>query len=101
MRKVIGGKTYDTRTAKELGHDSYSYTSDFNHWHEGLYQTERGAYFIAGSGGALSKYAVSIGSGNCGGSWDIQLVSEEEARDWLERHGTAQEYEDAFTVELG
>ena len=74
MKKVINGALYDTETAKPLGKDSYSNPRDFHHWKETLYRTKSGKYFLHGKGGAMTKYAVSVGLNEwCGGEKIIPL----------------------------
>ena len=88
MKKVIDGKIYNTETA-ELLHEwnNDKFTSDFGYCEESLYKTKKGAYFIAGEGGAMSKYARSCGSNNTCGSDGLEVVSEAQAMQWLEEHG--------------
>ena len=43
----------------------------------------------------MTKYAERVGDGYSGGT-EIIPVSEEEARDWAERHLSADKYEDIF-----
>src|SRR3990172_2422569 len=69
MKKVIDGKIYNTETAELLHEwDNGMYGNDFGRCEEALYRTKKGAYFIAGEGGAMSRYARSCGSNStCGG----------------------------------
>mgnify|MGYP001562421380 FL=1 len=86
MKQVIDGKIYNTETAELLHEwDNGIYGNDFRCCNESLYKTKKGAYFIAGSGGAMSKYAKSYGN-NTGGSEGIEVVTEKEAIRWLEEH---------------
>jgi len=96
MRQVIDGKVYDTETATLIANDSFGYPSDFKHWDESLYITKKRTYFIAGSGGAMTKYAVSMGNNSTGGSSRIEPISKEEALSWLEKHGSAEDIEKYF-----
>ncbi len=70
MKKVIEGKIYNTISATELGGRSYGTNmSDFHYVSESLYVTKNGVFFIAGEGGAMSKYSESLGQNSyCGGS---------------------------------
>lgn len=86
MKKIINSKLYDTETAECLHTDSYGYASDFEHWSESLYVTKKGAFFIAGEGGPLSKYAVQSSSNNYSGGSSIRPISRQEAIAWLESH---------------
>ena len=87
MKKVIDGKIYNTETA-ELLHEwnNGMYGNDLRRCEESLYRTQRGAYFIVGEGGAMSKYARSCGSNTTCGGDGMEVVSEAHAMDWLETH---------------
>jgi len=97
MKKVVEGKVYNTETA-ELIHswDNGCYAGDFHACEETLYQTKKGAFFIHGSGGALSKYAVPV-AGGTGGSDNIKPVTRQEASDWLEKHDGTDAIEEHFS----
>lgn len=78
MKKIIKGKVYDTETAKQL-----SYEGDTNHgshreWENALYQKRTGEFFA---------YAWTMSGGET-----IQPITVDEARAWLEEHGTADQY---------
>jgi len=96
MKQVIDGKVYNTETATLIAEDSYGFPRDFHHWEESLYITKKGAYFIAGSGGPMTKYAVSVGNNSTSGSSRIEPLSKEEALTWLESHGSAEDIEKYF-----
>ena len=102
MRKIINGKVYNTDTAIKIS----SYwnglgNGDFNNLAEALYKSPKGTYFLAGSGGAKSKYSQSAGQNTWREGSGIYILDEIEAREWLERHGSSEEYEKEFTVEEG
>jgi hypothetical protein len=101
MKRIINGKKYDTDTANCIASDSYGNCGDFAAWEEALYRTKKGQYFITGSGGPMSKYAVSIGNNTTSGSSELWLVDEKEAKSWLEEHGSVEEYENEFGTEEG
>lgn len=86
MKKVIGGKMYNTETAEELHSDSYSNRSDFDYWCETLYRTKKGVYFIHGEGGARSKYSRQVEQNSWTGGEDITPATRKEAIFWLEEH---------------
>ncbi len=96
MNKIINGAKYDTSTAKELGHDSFSNPGDFNHWKERLFRTKSGKYFLHGTGGGLTKYAKSYDNNSWSGGEEIITMSREAAQKWAEEHLTADEYEEIF-----
>jgi hypothetical protein len=96
MRKIINGKTYNTETSKHIGHWSNGYyPSDFAHCSEDLYKNTKGAYFLRGDGGAMSKYSKHYGN-SVGGSENIIPLTAEEAREWAEENLDAEDYEAEF-----
>ncbi len=106
MKKIIDGKTYNTDTATLVGHcyDSSVPCGDFNYCEEQLFITKKGQFFIAGYGGALSKYSQPSGSNGSQGGSDITLLSPSEARGWCEKYQDYLEdgvYETYFPVEEG
>ena len=97
MKRIIGGKRYDTDTAKEIARDwSELSRTDFGYWEGTLYQKRTGEYFIYGEGGPMSRYAVSCGQNQWSGGEKIIPVSYEAARSWGEEHMSADEYEEHF-----
>ena len=96
MRRVIDGKVYDTETAQKLAEASSGLsTSDFHHWAETLYRTPKGAYFLSGGGGPMSRWSRSCGQNSWSGGTGIRVLSEPEAREWVERYDNTQ-YETIF-----
>ena len=87
MKKVIDGKLYNTETADRL-HDwnNRCPCSDFQYCEEALYRTKKGAFFLAGSGGPMSKYAQAIEQNSWGGGEGLEPLSTEEALNWAETH---------------
>lgn len=97
MKKVINGKVYDTNTAECVGEWSNGrYTNDFSYCSEDLYRKKTGEFFLHGDGGAMSKYAKSIGDNSWSGSEIIIPLSFESAREWAEEHLTGEKYEAIF-----
>lgn len=86
MKKIIDGKLYDTSKAQAIGEYSYSHTGDFDYVSETLYKTANGAYFIAGEGGARSRYSRQVEQNTWSGGEDIQALSREDAFEWAERN---------------
>lgn len=97
MKQVIDGKLYNTETAEEVGHyDNALGCGDFRYIRESLYKTKRGRFFLAGEGGAMTKYSQGCGNNvRCEGS-GIFPLGIEEAKEWMEAHGTTEEYIKAF-----
>ena len=96
MRRIKGGKIYDTNTATCIcGTGNGLSGSDFGFEDSGLYVTKRGGFFISGRGGASSRFAVSNGDGYVGSS-DIIVLSAPEALAEAERHADADTVEKYF-----
>lgn len=96
MRKVINGRTYNTATSKCIGQWSNGhYTNDFNYCSEDLYKNTKGAYFLHGEGGAMSKYATRSGD-NSGYGETIIPMTAEEAQKWAEEHLDGENYKAEF-----
>lgn len=88
MKKRINGHLYNTETAKEIIHyRSDRPVDDFYYVDEGLYNTKNGLYFLAGFGGAATRYATLDGDGQ---SYlegkGIVPIDESEAYNWLTEH---------------
>lgn len=99
MRKVINGRTYNTETSKRIGSwDNGVYGNDFRSCEEDLYKNTKGAYFLVGSGGPLSKYSVSLGN-STSGTTELIPMTAEEAQAWAEEHLDAEDYEAEFGVQ--
>lgn len=96
MIKIIGGRKYNTETATELAHrwNGLSCT-DFGYVSESLYKKKTGEFFIAGQGGARTRYAESHGNMWSDGE-NIFPITETQAREWAEQFCTVDEYETIF-----
>lgn len=102
MKTILDGKLYDTETSEEFCTFCYSNTGDFNHVYEALHRSPNGKFFIEYSGGPMSRYKVRLGQNEVGGSSGIRLVTDEEAREFVQLNGTTDDYERAFgKPELG
>lgn len=96
MKKIIGGKKYDTETATVICENSFGEsTSDFTYYEETLYQKKNGEFFLFGTGGAMTKYSEGNGSSSWGSSKIIPL-SWDEAKEFVEDHGDVDDYEALF-----
>ena len=97
MKKIINGRKYDTDTANTIAEWYNEYpVNDFRYEMETLFLKRNGEYFLFGEGGAMSKYATSMGDNSWGGGSRIIPLSYEAARQWAEKHLDADEYEEAF-----
>ncbi len=70
MKMIINGFRYDTSAPNtELTWEySYGNASDFRHEDFGVYRTARGHWFLAGSGGAMTRFGRAIGDNAMAGS---------------------------------
>ena len=87
MTRVINGKTYRTRTAQLIVTLPGHFPKTDNKWHETrLYRNQRGAYFLAGEGGSLSRWAKVTPRGAVPGE-GIEPLSKDEARAYAKDAG--------------
>lgn len=100
MNKVINGRRYDTETAELVGEyaNTYNY-SDWSYKCEELYRKKTGEFFLYGEGGPRSEYAVSSGNNSWSGSSKIIPLTINEAKEWVEEHLDADDYEKYFELE--
>lgn len=85
MKRVIEGKIYNTETATEICDISRGNSGDFDHINAELYKTKKGAFFIAGWGGASTGFARSTSDGNGRmGADGIIPLKENEALEYCE-----------------
>lgn len=83
MKKTINGRRYDTEAPTTTRVAAQTGESRFNarYWHEVLYHTGRGRWFVVGTGGEWSRF---------GGASDVVVpLTNAEARAWLEEAGEA------------
>lgn len=110
MKKIIGGKVYDTEKAKKVASWYSSYArNDFHYYEEELYKKKTGEFFLYGEGNAASPYSRSCGQNEWCGGEKIVPMTFAEAQEWAEKHLDGDEYsaifgepdEDAEDVTLG
>ncbi|MTI67130.1 MAG: hypothetical protein FH753_11115 [Firmicutes bacterium] len=96
MKKVINRKVYNTETAELIAEYWNGLgVSDFRYLSEDLYRTKKGAYFLHGSGGPMTKYSESSGNS----TWGIETIiplTDQEAYEWLEEHDESEVIEKYF-----
>lgn len=99
MKKIIGGRKYDTETATEMAKwDNEAYGS-FRFWEIELYRKKTGEYFLTGFGGGVDLPINSWSDMERGeklGDWLIVPITEAEAKQWTERHCDGDTYEEIF-----
>ncbi|KKW12674.1 MAG: hypothetical protein UY48_C0010G0026 [Candidatus Gottesmanbacteria bacterium GW2011_GWB1_49_7] len=80
MKKIIGGKIYNTETA-DLVADENNDLHNFYSTTESLFRTKKGAWFLHGKSSAGGQYGKSAGN-MCIGGQDIIRMTEKEVLDW-------------------
>jgi hypothetical protein len=101
MKRIIDGKSYNTETAECIATwSNHHYPNDFHYCEESLYRTAKGAWFVAGEGGAMSKYSRPVGNNGRGGGEGLEPFTADEARRWLEEHNFVDELEEHFGSQI-
>lgn len=97
MKKIIGGRRYDTATAKLVGEYETGYIGDFDWVAEKLYLKATGEFFLAGKGGARTRWSTRTIDGYASGDGILPLTLGE-AREWAEEHLSVKEEENLFRI---
>lgn len=98
MRKIIGGKVYDTDTATYIDErDNGRGFTDHRFLRQELYRKRTGEYFLYGEGGGLTPHADTYGD-SMGWGEEIIPFSYEQARTWAEVYSEPEVYEQEFEV---
>lgn len=100
MVKIINGKKYNTATATHI-HGWGEQWGTFRKCEEDLYRSPRGQFFIHGSGGPSSKYAKRDGDGLWTNGEDIVVLTDGEARNWMETYAQSSLTCQYFDIEEG
>ena len=86
MKRIINKITYNTETALPICHiEQEEYSSDFRYERSTLYRTRKGRYFLAGHGGAMSRWSKRLGENTWGGGEGIHALTRDEALDLAEK----------------
>ena len=102
MKKIINGLRYDTDIAIVIGFYSNigreaTGKGDFSWFEATLYKTPRsGRYFLAGEGGAQSRFSQSAGQNSWTGGSDLIPMTHGDALAWAERYLDADVIEKHF-----
>lgn len=92
MKKMINGKSYDTDTAElKMVYYNVCLSCDLNSYSELLYLTPNGTWFLYGSGGCLSRYAILNGASVEGGETIIPMTRKE-AKKWAANYASDSQY---------
>ena len=91
MKKIIGGKLYDTETAIRIGEcNNGEMPTSFHYYSETLYRKKNGEFFLLIDG---------IRKKNCGNyitDCKIEKIDIEHAKEWCEINLSGEEYIDVF-----
>jgi hypothetical protein len=97
MKKIINGKMYNTETATFLlSHENGLGTRDFRNFWENLYRKKTGEFFLYGEGGPMTAYAKTYDGNSWSSGEDIIPLSIEEAKEWVEKNCSADDFEEIF-----
>lgn len=97
MRKIINGRRYDTDTAKLVGSFESGYIGDLDWMNEKLYKKATGEFFLAGEGGARTRWSRRTIDGYSSGEGILPLTLDE-AREWAEEHLSVKDVENLFRI---
>ena len=92
---------YDTEKAIEVGtYCTQLSTRDFRWFEATLYKTPRShRFFLAGEGGAMSRFAQSCGQNTWTGGSDIIPLGYRMALEWAKKHLLEANIEEHFTID--
>lgn len=98
MKSIIDGFIYDTERpgTVEVLRYSFSYKGDFNFQDFGLFRTKFGHWFIAGTGGPLTRFARPVNGGGWSGGSRIIPLNPSDVLDLVEQLQDEIEVEDVF-----
>lgn len=97
MKRIIKGRRYDTDTAKLAGTYETGYIGDLDWRNEQLYRKSTGEFFLAGKGGAKTRWASRTIDGFSSGDGILPLTLDE-AREWAEEHLSVKDVENLFRI---
>lgn len=96
--KVVDGLRYNTDTATKIcTYWSDCGSSDFKFERTALFRSPKGKFFIAGYGGALSRWSQPYQNGQTGGE-GLVPVDVDEARSFAELHADADTIAEFFDI---
>lgn len=95
MKRKINGKIYDTAKAKSCGSNKVDNSDEY----EELYRKRNGEFFIYGSGGPNSRYAVFL-NGEWKSGCAIYPITYKVACDWAKKKLSKEEYNRVFGESL-
>lgn len=97
MKRIINGRRYDTDTAKLAGGYETGFIGDLDWRSEQLFRKSTGEFFLAGRGGAKTRWASRTIDGFSSGGGILPLTFDE-AREWAEEHLSVKDVENLFRI---
>ena len=98
--RIINRKVYDTKKAKLIYCFENNYRQgDIKFLAEDLYRTQKGNFFLLGSGGAMTKYGVDASGDTNGTNGNIIPLDKAEVIDWLEKYQGSEKILELFPGE--
>lgn len=97
MKRIINGRRYDTDTAKLAGGYKTGFIGDLDWRSEQLFRKSTGEFFLAGRGGAKTRWASRTIDGFSSGGGILPLTFDE-AREWAEEHLSVKDVENLFRI---
>lgn len=97
LKKIIGGKSYNTETATVVATWETTSSPDYELIWEFLYQTRNGAFFLVGEGMANTPYGAVLPDCNDRIRGHVLLpLTESQVKCWLEMRELHDEYQEIF-----
>ncbi len=102
MKAISKGRRYDTDTATKIVDVSPSGygRNDYKYEETALYRTDKGAWFLAGHGGPMTRWSRPVGQSGRTGGKGILPIYPEEARELLEERGEVEVLETYFAKQI-
>lgn len=100
ITKVVGGLRYDTSKAEIVCRHENGFPRDFKYEDTTLYRTPGGRFFLAGEGGAMSRWKERTSDDSAWMAGEgLTPVTVGEAREFAEQHVDTETVERFFEVE--
>jgi len=100
FKKIVDGLRYNTETSTKIcTYESDVGPSDFKFEKTALFRTPRGRFFLAGFGGALSRWSERYENNGSIGGEGLTPIETEAARSFAELHADADTVAEYFEFE--
>jgi|SRR6185295_9912427 len=101
--RIIDGRRYNTETATrvaDVGSNGGYSCNDFHYHDTAIFRTTKGAWFIAGEGGAMSRWARPHGQNGWSGGSGIVPLTDKDALEELEAARATDAIEQYFGAQV-